>query len=132
MKKILLLFTILLLNINVCFAHWMPESETFVGGVGPGCTLGYVKSIYGEPQQKKWFNGDGIRGVAYIYGPLFSITGRTWNNDPRPENDLIVVGYSLKANNLSTPSGITVGIPYSTVSGMYGYEPLTTSYNGGV
>lgn len=30
------------------------------------------------------------------------------------------MGYTLKNNSLSTQSGLTVGIPYETVAGMYG------------
>lgn len=122
-KGILLVvcFVVMLFSSTVaCFAHWMPESETYVGGVGPGCTLSYVKSIYGEPDHKSWFNSDGVRGVTYEYGSKFRITGRTGSNDSRAEDDLIVCGYDLKANNLATPSGITVGVPYKTVAGMYG------------
>lgn len=96
------------------------KSELFVGGVGPGCTLEYVASVYGQPKEKRWFNSDGVRGVTYIYSPYFSITGRTGSRDPRPESELIVVGYTLKNNSLSTQSGLTVGIPYKTVAGMYG------------
>ena len=51
---------------NCCLAHWLPKSELFVGGVGPGCTLEYVASVYGQPKEKRWFNSDGVRGVTYI------------------------------------------------------------------
>lgn len=71
--------------------------------------------------EKRWFNVEQVRGVSYIYNANFSITGRTFNTDPRAEKDLIVVGYSLKNNSLSTSAGLTVGIPYMTVAGMFGY-----------
>ncbi|MCH4188650.1 MAG: hypothetical protein LKF74_08235 [Megasphaera sp.] len=130
MKKIILTIIALALSISCSFAHWLPESETFVGGVGYGCTLEYVKSIYGEPSNKRWFNTDGVRGVTYSYGPLFSVTGRTWDKDQKPEGELTVTGYTLKANNLATPSGLTVGIPYETVANMYGSVPKWTSHDG--
>jgi len=114
---------------SIAFAHWMPREEMYVGGVGAGCTLGYVKSIYGEPKEKRWFNSDGVRGVTYKYSNTFSVTGRTGNQDPRAEDDLIVVGFSLKDSSLSTPSGLTVGIPYETVAGMFGRVKKST-YNG--
>lgn len=119
-SKITVIFFSLFIISNYCFAHWLPKSELFVGGVGPGCTLEYVSSVYGQPKEKRWFNSDGVRGVTYVYSPYFSITGRTGSRDPRPEGQLIVVGYTLKNNSLSTPSGLTVGIPYATVAGMYG------------
>ena len=75
MRKILFIFTICLVYSfsNICLAHWLPKSELFVGGVGPGCTLEYVASVYGQPKEKRWFNSDGVRGVTYIYSPYFSI-----------------------------------------------------------
>lgn len=68
MRKILFIFTICLVYSfsNICLAHWLPKSELFVGGVGPGCTLEYVASVYGQPKEKRWFNSDGVRGVTYI------------------------------------------------------------------
>ena len=115
-------FCIMFLMASICSAHWMPESEMYVGGIGPGCTMSYVESIYGEPTHRNWFNTDGVRGVTYNYGNEFFVTGRTWSNDRmRKENDLPVVGYRLLANNLSTPSGFTVSVPIKTVAGMYGW-----------
>ncbi|MBR2142197.1 hypothetical protein [Anaerovibrio sp.] len=106
---------------SVSFAHWMPESEMYIGGVGPDCTLAYVRSIFGDPQEKKWFNNEGFRGVRYIYSPAFSVTARVGADDPTPENDLKVTNVNLKDSNLSTPSGLTVGIPFQTVAGMFGF-----------
>ena len=130
MKKLLLALIIALSIPMSCFAHWLPQSEMYVGGVGINCTLGYVKSVYGQPAEKKWFNFDGIRGVTYIYSPTFSITGRTGNMDRRAEDELLVVGFNLKEGSLATPSGITVGMPIETVFGMYGRVPKTTSHDG--
>lgn len=103
-----------------CFAHWLPESEMYIGGVGEGCTLEYVKACFGEPKEKKWFNNGSLRGVRYIYGPAFSVTGRVPADDARGENEMTVTNVTLQASNLSTPGGITVGIPFATVSGQYG------------
>ena len=102
-------------------AHWMPESEMYIGGVGHDCTLAYVRSIFGDPVEKKWFNVDNCRGVRYIYSPVFSVTARTGSEDPTPEDILKVTNVNLKASNLDTPSGLTVGIPFQTVAGMYGF-----------
>ena len=121
MKKMLLAIVLLLLLCqSIAWAHWMPREEMYVGGVGAGCTLEYVTSIYGEPQEKRWFNTAGVRGVTYIYSDAFSITGRTGKDDLRQEEELLVVGFSLKDNSLATPNGLTVGMPYETVSAMFG------------
>lgn len=125
-RIILVLGLLILLCQGIVFAHWMPREEMYVGGVGAGCTLGYVKSVYGEPKEKRWFNSDGVRGVTYKYSEMFSITGRTGNQDSRAEEDLLVVGFSLKDNSLATPSGLTVGIPYETVVGMFGRVEKST------
>lgn len=62
----MIIFFSLFIMPDCCFAHWLPKSELFVGGVGPGCTLEYVASVYGQPKEKRWFNSDGVRGVTYI------------------------------------------------------------------
>lgn len=103
-----------------CLAHWLPETEYVLGGIGYGCTMGYVRSIYGEPMQKKWFNNDGFRGVQYIYSRDFSVTARVADNDPMPEDDLPVKNVRSALNNICTPTGIAVGIPVTTLTGMYG------------
>lgn len=127
-RMILVLGLVLLLCQSLVFAHWMPREEMYVGGIGAGCTLGYVKSVYGEPKEKKWFHSDGVRGVTYIYSDAFSVIGRTGGNDPREEDDLLVVSFSLKDNSLATPSGLTVGMPYETVAGMFGRVEKSTFY----
>lgn len=107
---------------SVAFAatQWFPESEMYIGGVGHGCTLEYVKSVYGEPKEKQWFYNDGVRGVRYVYKPTFSITATVKNDDPTPENKLQVTNVNTKASGPATPNGIMVGIPFQTVAGMYG------------
>lgn len=119
-RKLLLTLILSLCFALPCLAHSYPLSEAYIGGVGPNCTMKYVQSIYGEPKSKKWTATDGIRSVTYYYSPLYQVTGRTWANHAIPEDEFPVVGYTVKANNLTTPSGITVGVPYSTVAKMYG------------
>lgn len=58
-SKIMIIFFSLFIMPDCCLAHWLPKSELFVGGVGPGCTLEYVASVYGQPKEKKWFNSYG-------------------------------------------------------------------------
>lgn len=120
--KILLAVCVTFLSFSsAALAHWMPESEMYIGGVGHDCTLAYVRSIFGDPVEKKWFNVDKCRGVRYIYSPTFSVTARTGSEDPTPEDQLKVTNVNLKASNLDTPSGLTVGIPFQTVAGMFGF-----------
>ena len=121
MKRIVFLcVAVFLLCQTAVFAHTMTEDEMFVGGVGRGCTLGYVESVYGVPADKKEMRGDGIRAVTYIYSPTFSITARTGQNDMRPESELIVVGFSCKDASLRTPSALAVGMPYAAVTERFG------------
>ena len=128
-KKIFLLATFLFFVMSATaqaeiFPHCMPLEEMSVGGVGYGCTLDYVKKIYGEPVDKKIFIGDGVRVVTLIYSEYFSVTARTSAEDTTPENDLQVVGYSLKNNSLSTPAGLTVGMNYNEVVKHWGRGEL--------
>ena len=114
MKRIVFLCAaVFLLCQTAVFAHTMTDDEMFVGGVGRGCTLGYVESVYGVPADKKEMRGDGIRAVTYIYS-------RTGQNDMRPESELIVVGFSCKDASLRTPSALAVGMPYAAVTEKFG------------
>ena len=103
----------------------MPSAEMSLGGITPlVSTLRDVKGIYGEPSDKKIFKGEGAYVVTYIYGSDFRVVGRTGiprdNSIVIVENNLPVIGYSIKANNLSTQSGIKVGMPYQKVVDLYG------------
>ena len=81
-RKLMLTLVLSLFFALPCFAHSYPLSEAYIGGVGPNCTLGYVKSIYGEPKSKRWFNTDGVRGVAYYYSPSYQVTAEPGRRMP--------------------------------------------------
>lgn len=132
MKRIILsLLTMLTVMFSVsCFAHTMPESELFLRGIGPETTLAQVKSIYGEPAKKDAFKGDGVRVVTYIYSPLFEVIGRTYAEDTSPEENIKVVGYSVKDKNITTPSGFAAGMPYQAVVKKFGPGEKFTDYDG--
>ena len=132
MKRIILsLLTMLTVMFSVsCFAHTMPESELFLRGIGPKTTLAQVKSIYGEPAKKDAFKGDGVRVVTYIYSPLFKVIGRTYAEDTSPEENIKVVGYSVKDKNITTPSGFAAGMPYRAVDEKFGPGEKFTDYDG--
>ena len=119
-----LLFVMLSTAQAEIYPHCMPLEEMSVGGVGYGTSLGYVKEIYGEPVDKKFFTGDGVRVVTWIYSEYFSVTARTFAEDTTPEDGLQVVGYSLKTNALSTPAGLTVGMSYNEVVKHWGRGEL--------
>ena len=122
MKKIFLLcMTIVFLLPALALVHSMPREEMYVGGVGAGCTLGYAKLIYGEPMDRDYFCGDGVRVIKYIFTPEFIVTGRTWAGDTRDEEELEIVSFSLRDSSLSTPSGFTVGSSYEKLIEYFGY-----------
>lgn len=103
----------------------MPSSEMSLGGIVPlNTTLRDVKNMYGEPTDKRVFEGDGLHVVTYFYGSLLKVFGRTGipkdKNTPIIEDKLIVSGYSMKANNLATRAGFKVGMPYRVVADLYG------------
>ena len=111
---------------SVAIAHNMPEEEMAIGGVGYGCTLGYVKSIYGEPQEKKWIrNGE----LKYIYSSSFVVIGWRYYPYDQEEDNMAVGGVILSDNSLATPSGFTVGMPYQSVVNAFG-EGIDYNKNG--
>lgn len=132
MKRIILVVITMLsiLFTATCFAHTMPESEMFLRGVGPKTTLAQVKAIYGEPASKDEFKGDGVRVVTYVYGPLFKVFARTYAKDTTPDENLKVVGYSVKDKNITTPSGFSVEMPYQAVVKKFGPGEKFTDYDG--
>lgn len=124
MKKIFLLAIIFLSAIvSTASANSMPREEMCVGEIGRGCMLGYVKEIYGEPKERRIFDGVDEHGITWIYSPYFSVTART-NDFQQPEENFIVVGFTLKNNSLSTPSGLTVGMSYHDVVKRWGRGEL--------
>lgn len=98
------------------------REEMRIGGIGIGFPLGYVKSLYGEPSQIKWT--DSIYGqavhVGYIYSPNFIVGGKTRKDNPEQEDSIVIDTILLKDNFMTTPSGFTVGMPYSAVVEIYG------------
>ena len=148
MKRILMIcFAVLMLCQATTFANLppIPTTEMSIGGIEIGCTFGYVKSIYGEPSEKYYEDDkrspsrknnlrliyyyspnhlhDGrSRDIIYKYSPTLIVHGEVGRNekDSTPDDDVRVWGVSLGDNSLSTPSGLTAGIPYSTVVEAFG------------
>ncbi len=131
MKRLLMIcFAVLLLCQATAFAQNMPREELYIGGVGVGCTLGYVKEIYGEPKEVQKETGQrGAIIVKYVYSDAFKVIGRTNERNPQAEEEITVVSAILNDNSLSTPSGFTVGMPYATVAQMFG-EGHKHTYKG--
>ena len=100
----------------------IPKTEYSIGGIDLGCTLEYVESVYGEPEDKDYkdlseFGGKGNMQVTYIYSPTFSV--RAWGKTSDDEENWKVSGFSCKDSSKTTPSGLHVGMPYSAVTKKY-------------
>ena len=131
MKKIFIIAGLFLMFMTTVAFAKMPREEMYIGGVGAGVSLGYVKQVYGEPADIKRFNGEGIRAVTFVYSDTFSITGRTGSRDNRPEEDLIVVGFTCTDPYLATKGGIRVGMSYENdVVRKYGSGRAFTNRDG--
>ncbi len=129
MKKFFIALILLsVLSCATALANSMPREEMTVGGIGYGITLGNVKAIYGEPLERRIFDGIDAHGSTWIYSPNFSVTGRT-SGSWQAEEDLTVVAFTLKDNSLSTPSGLTVGMNYQEVVKLWGRGELY-DFNG--
>ncbi len=112
MKKIFLFCSLFLMLLTSAAFAAMPRDEMYVGGVGAGVTLGYVRSVCGEPMEVKHHRNEGIKSVVYVYSKAFRVTARVWARDEKPEDELVVTGFWLSDSSLATPSGITVGMSY--------------------
>ena len=115
MKKFFLLAVMMFVAVNVSTAqaNSMPREEMCVGGVGYGCMFSYVKEVFGEPLERRTFDGVDVHGCTWIYSPQFSVTGRTFGNSVSEE--MTVVAFSLKDDSLTLPDGLTVGMSYHKV-----------------
>ena len=127
MKRILMLcFAALLFCQTVSFARQIPREEIYIGGLSTGCSMGYVQSVYGAPQKKEWREDrrhprTGVYYVTYEYSPAFRVIGRTTKGQGYEEElDARVYFVIIEDDSLSTPSGITVGMPYKAVAEMFG------------
>lgn len=127
MKKILMLcFAVLLLFQTMASARQIPREEIYIGGLSTGCSMGYVQSVYGAPQKKEWREDRRhprtvVYYVTYEYSPAFRVIGRTTKGQGYEEElDARVYFVIIEDDSLSTPSGITVGMPYKAVAEMFG------------
>lgn len=117
-KKIaVMIFTLSMLAVGSCFAAMVgnvPDSEASLGGITLGNKMSYVRSIYGEPtEQHRTKTVLNENGVAYRYGQGFFILENLY--------DYSIEEIVTTANNgISTPRGVTVGIPKATVDALYG------------
>ena len=135
MKRILVLaglFVMLLTSAAFAARSSMPRSAMYIGGVGSGCTVGYVKSIYGEPADEDWFEGEGVRVVTLLYSDAFKVMARTSLRNPVDEDEMIVCGFTCTDPSFKTPFGVGVGMPFSKVSDKFGPGGKTTNHRGEV
>lgn len=137
MKRIFMICcAVLLLCQTTSLARQMPKEEISIGGLTIGCTMGYVESLYGAPPQKKWQEDRShprtvVYYITYEYSPTFNVIGRTTKGQSyEDEQNAKLYSVSVKDDSLSTPSGITVGMPYKAVAEMFGEAPKRTFPNG--
>ena len=124
MKKFFLLAVMMIVaaSVSTAQANSMPREEMCVGGVGYGCMFSYVKEVFGEPAERRTFDGVDVHGCTWIYSPQFSVTGRTFGNPVSEE--MTVVAFSLKDDSLTLPDGLTVGMSYNEVVKRWGRGEL--------
>lgn len=114
------LFITFLTSVTSASYNSMPRTAMYIGGIGSGCTLGYVRSVYGEPADKEQFSGEGLDVVTFIYSDTFRVTARTSSRNPVDEDDMIVSGFICTDETLKTPFGVGVGMPFTMVSDKFG------------
>lgn len=115
--KIIFLSIIFLNTQSIVFAFHktIDESEINIGGIGIGSSLDYVEQIYGQPTTKKEFKNYMGSGIVYNYKDKFIISALYTKSNGTYIDTII-----CKENNLSTPSGFSVGTPYEKTIEKYG------------
>lgn len=89
----------------------VPYDKVAIGNVGPGSSIGYVKSVYGEPTST---NYDTPTSATYEYGDSFVLT-----SSPKDSQTIYTV-FSSAHNGLNTPDGVGVGMKESVLEEKYG------------
>ena len=118
------------------YTERLPKCEMTIGSIPLGCTLDYVKKIYGKPDKVTYFTGDGVKVTNYFYGNTVRVMGRVfarWDSVEKklystvPEKDYPVVGVIINDGSLTMPCGIKVGDSYIKIVEKFGlgdrYEP---------
>ncbi len=135
MKRIMMFCcaVLLLCQATAFAANFIPKEELCIGGISLDCTLGYVKEVYGEPTEiirREHKTNSGKIGtlhyITYKYSDTFVIQGVFSDRRPQGEDDARITFIYIEDSSLSTPSGFTVGMPYSAVAEMFGEERKIT------
>lgn len=135
MLKALVVGAMLLVS-SVCSAHSLTDSEMFIAKAGIvktgiGCTMEETRKAFGLPEEKRFFNVNGMRGVNYVFTYYnVEIMGAVPTAQYKTEKELPVVSFMIKDNRAATASGITVGDAYSKVVNMFGYAPQGSCQEG--
>ena len=117
MKKIFVLILICLLNVSMCSAKKIINSEqAAIGGISTGADTNYIKSIYGEPNEI--FTREN-NSVTWFYGTTFQIEF---------VNDVAISVVSSGPNGLTTPNGISVGMKKNKIRSQFGSPNQTEKY----
>ena len=116
-KVAVMVFALSMMVVSTCLAYTfgpVPASEASLGGITLGSPISYVRSIYGEPtEQRRAKTVLNENAILYRYGKGFFILENLYN--------YTVEEILTNANNgISTPMGVTVGVPKSTVDTLYG------------
>ncbi|WP_287046141.1 hypothetical protein [Megasphaera sp.] len=102
----------------------VPAEAVELGGLRPGYTLEYMKSIYGEPtlEDYKPCNLPAFSKYEYKYGDSVSIIS--------VGGKIIVDIHTSADNGWTTPAGVAVGMDKSVLQDVYGKEDDTFQDKG--
>ena len=113
-RLVFTIFAIITIFSSTCFAN-LPLKEFAIGGIVPGSSINYVKSIYGEPDRID----SSDRHLFLVYGNTFYIS---FNSSTK-----IIFSVESRGNNgIKTPSGLTVKDSIKKVKSVYG-KPFSES-----
>lgn len=128
MRKICVLFTMILICFSFAICQALPESEMAVGGITLSASKDIVKGIYGEPTKIEYLKAKYATSESnemWTYGDSYKIFFL---------NEYVMSIQTDKNNGITTPAGIPVGSDIRSIFKYYGQnygeEPVVEKYDG--
>lgn len=122
MKRFVFAFVFLMTVLvgTVGHASDLANNQFAIGGISPSCTMDYVESVYGTPSNQYTKYTDGQYITTYNYGDALLVYGIRG----------YVISVACSESNLSTPDGVTVGMPASVLTTTYGKARKVFQHDG--
>lgn len=118
-KKVWLIFLAVFLSFINLTAFAITKDDIAIGGIGPGCSMDYVISVYGDPQNRIPDHSGNSPRSRYGYGS----PNPTYYVEVKDSTGIVVSVINFGATGLKTPVGIGIGSSENDVRMVYGQIP---------